>query len=85
MKEEKKLWFKRKAYGWGWVPVTWQGYVVTLSYIGLMFALALTIYNESSRREIFFAFLLPALLLTITFFRIIFKKGEKPRWQWGDK
>lgn len=85
MKEEKKLWFKRKTYGWGWVPVTWQGYVVILSYIGLMFALALAIDNESSRREIFFTFILPALLLTITLFRILFKKGEKPRWQWGDK
>lgn len=85
MKEENKLWFKRKTYGWGWVPVTWQGYVITLSYIGLVLVLALTIDNESSRREIFFAFILPALLLTITLFRILFKKGEKPRWQWGDK
>ena len=21
-------WFKRKLYGWGWVPVKWQGWLV---------------------------------------------------------
>lgn len=24
----KHLWFKRKLYGWGWVPVRWQGWLV---------------------------------------------------------
>ncbi len=35
----QKLWFKRKLYGWGWTPATWQGWFVTLSYIVLVLGL----------------------------------------------
>ncbi len=79
------LWFKRKLYGWGWTPVTWQGWLVTLLYIGLMVAFALTIDETSPTREIFFTLILPATLLTVSFLRIAYKKGESPRWQWGEK
>ena len=34
-------WFKAKLYGWGWTPVTWQGFSVTLGYIALVFLFAL--------------------------------------------
>lgn len=80
-----ELWFKRKTYGWGWVPVTWQGWIVTLAYIAAAFFFALTVDEQSPPREIFFTFLLPLAVLTALFFRILFKKGEKPRWQWGTK
>ncbi len=26
-------WFKRKTYGWGWTPVSWQGWLVTLGLV----------------------------------------------------
>lgn len=81
----KRLWFKRKTYGWGWVPVTWEGWLVTFLYVILIMAFALTIDNNSSPREVAFTFVIPAVLLTITFFRIAYKKGERPRWQWGEK
>jgi len=80
----EKLWFKRKTYGWGWVPITWQGWAVTFTYIALAFFLALTIDENSSSREALFTFALPLALLTVMFFRILYKKGEKPRWQWGN-
>jgi hypothetical protein len=81
-----KLWFKRKRYGWGWYPVTWQGWSITLLYVVSVLAFALTIdENASAPNEIFFTFLLPVLFLTITFIRIAYKKGEKPKWQWGEK
>jgi hypothetical protein len=81
-----KLWFKRKRYGWGWYPVTWQGWVATLVYVVLVLGFALTIdENSSVPNEIFFTFLFPVLLLTLTFIRIAYKKGEKPKWQWGEK
>lgn len=78
------LWFKRKTYGWGWVPVTWQGWAVTLGYILLAFVFSLTIDDYSTTREVLFTFVLPLVLLTITLLRITYKKGEKPRWQWGE-
>lgn len=27
---KNKLWFKAKNYGWGWYPVTWEGWTVTI-------------------------------------------------------
>ncbi|MEK7600538.1 MAG: hypothetical protein AAB463_01075 [Patescibacteria group bacterium] len=77
------LWFKRKWFGWGWTPATWQGWLVTVVYIGLLVLFGLTIDDDSPRREVMFLFILPALFLTITFLRIAYKTGEKPRWQWG--
>jgi len=34
----KKYWFKRKLYGWGWVPVRWQGWFVVLLGISIFVA-----------------------------------------------
>lgn len=80
----KNLWFKRKLYGWGWTPVTWQGWSVVLLYVVLLTALALTIDESSPPNEIAFLFILPAILLTITLIRICYRMGEKPKWQWGE-
>lgn len=79
----KNLWFKRKLYGWGWTPVTWQGWLMTAVYVGLVTASALTIDENSPPQEVAFTFILPAVLLTIAFIRIAYKKGESPRWTWG--
>ena len=84
MKENsKQLWFKRKLYGWGWVPVTWQGWFVTFAYAALLISFGFTIDENSTAREYMFTFVLPAVLLTLTFLRIAYKKGQRPRWQWG--
>lgn len=79
----KGYWFKRKLFGWGWVPVTWQGWVVVLIYILLVISFALTIDKNSPTNEVVFTFILPITLLTIAMIRICYKKGEKPKWQWG--
>lgn len=80
----KHLWFKRKLYGWGWTPATWQGWVVIGVYVIAVVAFALTIDEKSEAREIMFTGILPIVLLTITLIRICYKKGEAPRWQWGE-
>lgn len=79
----KGYWFKAKLYGWGWTPVTWQGWAVTLGYIALVLALALTINEHSSTKEVAFTFLLPIAILTASLIRICYAKGEKPEWRWG--
>ncbi|MEZ4103999.1 MAG: hypothetical protein R3B60_01800 [Candidatus Paceibacterota bacterium] len=76
-------WFKRKVYGWGWTPATWQGWAVTGVFVILVILFALTIDENSSGKELVFTLFLPVTLLTLTFLRIAYKKGEKPRWQWG--
>lgn len=54
-----------------------------LVYIVAIVFFALTLNENSHPREIMFTFILPSVLLTATLLRICYKKGEKPRWQWG--
>ncbi|HRH30706.1 MAG TPA: hypothetical protein PK886_01400 [Candidatus Paceibacterota bacterium] len=82
---KEKFWFVRKTYGWGWVPATWQGWLVLFIYIIILTLFSFTVDEYSSFREIIFTFILPVLFLTITLIRICYKKGEKPRWQWGTR
>lgn len=76
-------WFKRKLFGWGWTPVTWQGWLVIIIYVALVLAAALTIDDDSSQREVVFTFIIPVVLLTLLMIKIAYRKGEKPKWQWG--
>lgn len=77
------FWFKRKLYGWGWTPVTWQGWTVIALYLVLVFTFAMTIDESSPPREMVFTFWLPVAVLTTLLIRIAYRKGEPPRWQWG--
>ena len=81
----KKLWFKRRLYGWGWTPCSWQGWAVTLGYILLVALFASTVDENSSDKEVAFTFFLPLVFLTLTLLRIAYRTGEKPRWQWGKR
>jgi len=82
----KGYWFKRKIYGWGWVPVKWQGWVIILVFILLLIgsALSITKNEEPTNRELTLFFIKEAVLVTLLI-TICYKKGEKPRWQWGIK
>lgn len=70
----KGYWFKVKLYVWGWTPVRWQGWLTIVLYMVLVILFALTIDDNSPPREVFFTFILPVVLLTITLFHICYKK-----------
>lgn len=72
-------WFKRKLYGWGWVPATWQGWVVvSLSVVVLVGGIYIGEVDDAPGAMLLGIILMLAIVL---FFG--FKKGERPRWQWG--
>lgn len=73
----KKIWFRRKLYGWGWTPVTWQGWVVILVW-AIFFTFAMIMMDHEWLKNTLFIFLSTFFLIYICY-----KKGEKPRWQWG--
>ena len=88
MKDNPKgLWFKRKLYGWGWVPVKWQGWLVILAFVGVLllngfyFASKVS-YNEPSSGDLglFFGVIVVSIILLLW---IACKTGEKPGWRWG--
>lgn len=78
-------WFKRKI--WGWVPATWHGWLVTFLYATLVITLILTreqaVPGDPNSGSNFLVFGLPIIILTSFFIFIVYKKGEKPKWQWG--
>jgi hypothetical protein len=79
----KHYWFRRKLYGWGWTPVTWQGWLIIVIYVALITLLSITINENSSVKEILLTFISPIALLTTILIYICYKTGEKPKWQWG--
>src|SRR3989344_4551255 len=81
------LWFKRKLYGFGWTPARWQGWMVTAGFafaIGFVVARFLTTVAPGTPVDVLiFQLLVPVAALTGLLIFICYKKGEKPRWQWG--
>jgi hypothetical protein len=73
------LWFKRKLYGWGWTPATWQGWVVMAIGLAIVFA---GVYVGELDDAPGAAGLGGVLGIGFIIFFCI-RKGEKPRWQWG--
>lgn len=76
---DRDIWFPAKRYGWGWgFPITWQGWVVLLVYLVLLFLGT----NEFLRTQnmMFFAYL---ALITVGLVVVCYQKGETPRWRWG--
>ena len=77
-------WFKRKAFGWGWVPATWEGWATLLIWL-LVFALLNIDFmqnpapdNATTTRFLFHVFVLTLVLIAVCYW-----KGEKPGWRWG--
>lgn len=92
-RKARKLWFRAKSYGWGWFPITWQGWLVTVIY-ALLFTLSVLVFlgwvgaaAESGirSRDIAFGvleFLAVIAVLSYTLFRVCSKYGEPARWRW---
>lgn len=78
-----QYWFPAKRYGWGWgLPVTWQGWLVLLSYFAVIF-IAIAYFRP---RNNVVGFLVSLVLASIVLVAVIAWKGEKPlAWRWGRK
>ena len=71
-------WFAPKRYGFGSVPVTWQGWAITIGFV----AIAVAVATELARRPIQ---LIAALIPPIVIFFVICAKTTRGgwRWRWG--
>lgn len=77
-----KIWFKRKTYGWGWVPVTWEGWLVVLGYVGII-VWQIEKADQLSYSRSAIHFVLPLIIATALLISLCYWKGEKPKWMWG--
>ena len=75
----KKLWFKRKLYGWGWTPVTWEGWLVLFVWV-VLFTFVMVKMDHEWLKNLIVIFIMTGILIYICY-----QKGEKPKWQWGKR
>ena len=55
-------WFAPRRFGWGWTPISWQGWAITLGFI----VLALGVITQFKQRPgLEFAILAPATILLL--------------------
>lgn len=78
----KGYWFKRKIYGYGWTPATWQGWALTAAYLlfifGLLFA-STSSYAVLNPEKLVW----PIIAATLLYVAITWRMGEPLKWQWG--
>jgi hypothetical protein len=77
MSVERKLWFRRKRFGWGWTPVTIEGWAVVGAYLVAIMALATWAGKGTP------AFYAGVGVLTALVIALGYLKGEAPGWRWG--
>ena len=77
-------WFKAKLYGWGWVPVRWEGWVTLIAFIAILFFNFFRLdANSHSASDTIRPFIIQTAVLVALLLYICWRKGEKPRWRWG--
>ena len=83
MSEKLDYWFPVKRYCWGWgMPVRWQGWVVFVAYVVLLYA-GIYYFKPLSDEA---GLTLYILALTAALIAIVAVKGERPLgWRWGKK
>jgi len=77
-------WFKRKLYGWGWIPAKWQGWAVILLFLVIILLDSFSLGQNPTDSQVSW-FMSTLILSMILLVYICYKKGETPKWQWGLK
>lgn len=82
-----RLWFAAKRYGYGWYPVSWEGWVVVIGHVLLILA-AIPVFDHAMKTGVNENIAIAGLIvwvcsLTAIMIRICVVKGEKARWRWG--
>lgn len=79
-------WFRAKRYGWGWVPVSWQGWLIIFAHIGMIAAGAYLLFDglETNNTQLALFFIW-TFVWTLPVMYAGYRKGEQPRWRWGGK
>lgn len=80
-------WFKRKIWGWGWTPATWQGWLVTIVVIVFVlwraFAFDSAIGDSEPTSGQLFWFLAEVIAAILVLILVAWRKGEPLKWMWG--
>jgi hypothetical protein len=80
---KNKLWFRAKMFGWGWFPISWEGWAVTALYVIALIPYAREASKQHSASDFLINFAIPFIVNTIFLLIICYARGERPRWRWG--
>lgn len=77
-------WFKRKVYGWGWVPANLKGWISTFIFMlaVIFLGMSLSLKGEPSNIDLIL-FFGELIMLILVIFGVCYKTGERPKWSWG--
>jgi hypothetical protein len=81
MSDDGPEWFAPKRYGYGsGLPISWQGWVVTLGFVTLVIGLSLLLKNRPLQ-------LVAAIALPTFAFMLICARTTRGgwRWRWGER
>ena len=85
-KLEERFWFKRKRYGWGWTPATWEGWLTLVIWVIVTFAPIILLDSKFLTNTVVgISFVAYEVAIVLVLLLVCWKTGESPRWQWGDK
>jgi hypothetical protein len=80
----ERYWFKRKVYGWGWTPATWQGWLTLAIFVALIVLNFERIDGASHSVSDTLINVVPETgVLALILIAVCYLTGEPPRWQWG--
>ena len=79
-------WFKPKRYGYGAVPVTWQGWALVGAAVAVIAAAAVLVGPHGRQAWGWFEFFgIEALVLVVLWAIVRRKTDGEFRWRWGDR
>ncbi len=82
--KEKKLWFRAKRFGWGWYPVSWEGWGILLMYVFSVVSDFVHVDNHShSGSDTLIGWSPHFFILTVFLIIICDARGEEAHWRWG--
>ena len=68
-------WFGPRRFGWGWTPVTWQGWVVTLVFVAAMVLCAFLLPGTVAK-------VVADVVLIVLLVVVCALTGTRPGWRW---
>ena len=88
-KKEHKCWFIAKSYGYGMVPISWEGWLATLALVLLLLGSAYVngIFEPEAMTEKDVVRYLLDVALFAGLFLVLFEKKTKGglKWYWGNR
>ena len=76
-----EYWYKRRRYGYGFTPTSWQGWLM----LGLMVLMLVipAFFLGKSNTEIVIGYLIYVVVVLGGSLYVIFSKSPTPKWRWG--